>query len=87
METAEPVGEAVRRDSPWWRATDWSTRDPYLRDADAVGVEHDPDPLSDLRPGGLYMLYGPRRVGETVSIRRMVRRLLDKGVEPCASSM
>lgn len=76
------VGEAVRRDSPWWRAPDWSDRDLDLREADAAGIDYDPDPLRDLEPGGLYMLYGPRRVGKTVSVRRAVRKLLARGVEP-----
>ncbi len=76
------VGEAVRRDSPWWRDPGWSAKDPELREADAAGIGYDPNPLSDLRPGGLYMLYGPRRVGKTVSVRRTIRRLLAGGVEP-----
>jgi uncharacterized protein len=76
------VGEAVRRDSPWWRDPAWTTKDPELREADAAGIGYDPDPLGDLQPGGLYMLYGPRRVGKTVAVRRTIRRLLSHGVEP-----
>ncbi|MHB8325440.1 MAG: ATP-binding protein [Candidatus Dormibacteria bacterium] len=32
--------------------------------------------------GGLYMLYGPRRVGKKVSVKRAVQTLLASGVDP-----
>lgn len=31
---------------------------------------------------GLYLLYGPRRVGKTVAIKRTIQRLLSTGVDP-----
>lgn len=76
------VGKAVRRDSPWWGDAEWAERDRDLRVADHSGLGYDPRPLSNLASNGLYMLYGPRRVGKTVAIKRAIRRALEAGTEP-----
>ncbi len=78
------IGQAVRRDSPWWRDPAWTTTDRDLRRAVAAGIPYDPDPLHGLQAGGLYLLYGPRRVGKTVSVKRTVARLLEAGVSPAS---
>jgi hypothetical protein len=76
------VGEAVRRDSPWWRGYNWDAEDRDLRNVKASGISYDPRPLTDLADHGLYMLYGPRRVGKTVSVKRAIEALLAQGVKP-----
>ena len=41
-----------------------------------------PQPLADLADGGLYVLYGARRVGKSVVVKRRIERLIRDGVEP-----
>jgi hypothetical protein len=76
------VGEAVRRDSPWWRGSNWEREDRDLQNVKASGFSYDPFPLGDLAVDGLYLLYGPRRVGKTVSVKRAIETLLARGVQP-----
>ena len=76
------VGQAARRDSPSWRDLDWANKDQDLREVDAAGISYDPEPLAGIKAGGLYLLYGPRRVGKTVSVKQTVRSLLCRGVNP-----
>jgi hypothetical protein len=76
------VAEAVGRDTPWWRDPNWAVIDRDLREADASQLSYYPSALDDIRIGGLYMLYGPRRVGKSVLVKRTVQALLDQGVNP-----
>ncbi len=76
------VAEAVRRDSPWWRDANWALADRDMRDVETSQIGYYPSCLDDIRFGGLYMLYGPRRVGKTVLVKRSVQALLDQGVNP-----
>ena len=76
------VAQAARRDSPWWLDRAWARTDVDLREVAASGIEYDPSPLADIEPDGLYMLYGPRRVGKTVAVKQAVQTLLTSGVEP-----
>ncbi len=76
------VGRAVRRDSPWWTNNTWAAQDRDLRAASASGIDYRPTPLANLSPNGLYLLYGPRRVGKTVAIKRKIVELLESGVDP-----
>ena len=76
------VAAAARRDSPWWTRPGWANEDPELRAMVASGIDYDPTPLADLEPGGLYLLYGPRRVGKTSSVKRSIQRLLEEGTNP-----
>ena len=62
------VAQAVRRDSPWWRDPGWAVTDRDMREADASQIGYYPSSLNDIRLGGLYMLYGPRRVGKTTPV-------------------
>lgn len=44
----------------------------------------DPLPLGGFVADGLYLLYGPRRAGKTVAIKRAIKSLLASGVDPRA---
>lgn len=70
--------------NPWWRDSRWTDTDRDLRDAADLQLAYEPAVLRDLRPGGLYVLRGPRRVGKTVAVKRTIARLLDEGVAPHA---
>lgn len=76
------VGRAVRRDSPWWTNPNWAHNDLDLRAVDGSGLGYDPAPLGSLSTDGLYLLYGPRRAGKTVAVKRAIQKLLDAGTEP-----
>lgn len=67
----------------WWREpTQWVNDDPDLREAMRAPFRYQPDVLSDLAPGGLYILRGPRRVGKTVTVKDAIRQLISSGVPP-----
>lgn len=66
----------------WWREQDWARDDRDLRPLTHVPFEYAPDPLSDIVPGGLYVLRGPRRVGKSVEVKRAVAGLIRRGVAP-----
>lgn len=69
--------------NPWWRgAHGWQRRDPDLRAADTSHLSYQPAALADLRPGGLYILRGPRRVGKTVTTKQAIANLLAAGTPP-----
>jgi hypothetical protein len=62
--------------NPWWQNPGgWEQHDPDLREArlNALGA-YDPRPLSDIQPGALYLLMGPRRAGKSVAMKRAVAR-------------
>ncbi len=65
----------------WWRdAEGWRRQDPYLREAATSPFDYRPEPLADIDPPGLYVLTGPRRVGKSLELRRVIDRLLAAGV-------
>jgi uncharacterized protein len=71
--------------NPWWRGSGWEERDQDLGEARGNGlVGYSPRPLGKMRPGSLYLLLGPRRVGKSVAVKREVKRLLEDGVDPRA---
>lgn len=76
------VAEAVRRDSPWWRSPHWAATDRDMLEAAGSQIDYYPLSLANIRSGGLYMLYGPRRVGKTVLVKRSIQALLAQGVNP-----
>ena len=80
----DQLQQLLRARNPWWRSaqlgTDplgWASSDPVLSAAMSTSVRYDPDPLPDLHPGGLWVLWGPRRVGKSVALRRALAHLLD----------
>ena len=67
----------------WWRdPTGWSRDDPDLREAMRAPFDYHADVLSNLAPGGLFILRGPRRVGKTVAVKGAIRELVAGGVPP-----
>jgi uncharacterized protein len=80
MRDAE-IAELLRDRNPWWRhARGWQDEDQNLREAAEAPFEYRPGVLDDLRPGGLYTLSGPRRVGKSLEVRRAIENLIDDGV-------
>jgi uncharacterized protein len=70
--------------NPWWQnPRGWDQHDPDLREArlNALG-SYDPQPLSDIELGALYLLMGPRRAGKSVAMKRAISGLLGEGFDP-----
>lgn len=69
--------------NPWWRDRQaWRERDRQLRAAKAAPFDYMPTVLDAIAPDGLYVLYGPRRVGKSVVLKQRIADLLDGGTEP-----
>ncbi len=66
----------------WFDPTGWTENDPDLRNASKAPFHYTAGVLSDLTPGGLYLLRGPRRVGKSVEVKRSIHQLLSSGVHP-----
>ena len=67
--------------SAWWRDPDWEREDPDLHEAADSPFLYEPNPLADLRPDGLYVLRGPRRVGKSVEVKRAISAAIRGGAE------
>ena len=65
--------------NPWWRGDDWERADQDLAAAHGSGLGYETSVLADLRPGGLYVLRGPRRVGKTVATKQTIAALTRSG--------
>lgn len=76
------LDRALAEANPWWRDAAWAERDVQLLRAARAPFTYTPDALSDLAPGGLYLLRGPRRVGKSTEIKRSIADLIDSGVSP-----
>lgn len=72
--------QELSRTNPWWRGGQWQDLDPDLQAAANQDLNYSPDVLRDIRPGGLYLLRGPRRVGKTVAVKRKILDLLNGGI-------
>lgn len=68
--------------NPWWTSPTWEQDDADLRSSTDAAFDYEPDPLRDIRPPGLYVLRGPRRVGKSVELKRAISRLTRQGVAP-----
>ncbi len=69
--------------NPWWRdPVGWQSSDVQLRTALHSALSYDPRPLDDLTPGGLYILRGPRRVGKSTALKKLIARRLESGAPP-----
>ena len=77
----DELRQILRARNPWWTLAasgrdplGWVARDPVLEGARQVGIAYDPPVLADVAPPGLYVIRGPRRVGKSVSCKRLVAR-------------
>jgi predicted AAA+ superfamily ATPase len=69
--------------STWWRAHEgWQQDDPDLREVADSPFLYKPSALSELQPGGLYVLRGPRRVGKSVEVKRAISATIEAGAHP-----
>lgn len=69
--------------NPWWRdPTGWEEQDVQLRVARGTSLQYEPQPLSDMSVGGLYILRGPRRVGKSTALKQLVRDRIRSGSAP-----
>jgi uncharacterized protein len=68
--------------SPWRAQPGWQRDDPDIRAANRLPLDYRPEALADIRPPGLYVLRGPRRVGKSLELKRTIVRLLSDGIEP-----
>lgn len=67
--------------SPWRARDRWEADDPDIRAASQLPLDYEPDALADIRPPGLYVLRGPRRVGKSLELKRTISGLLRHGAE------
>jgi predicted AAA+ superfamily ATPase len=68
--------------SPWRARAGWAADDPDLRAAGRLPLDYEPEPLADIHPPGLYVLRGPRRVGKSLELKRVIARLIAEGIDP-----
>jgi uncharacterized protein len=70
----------------WWKrptaGRTWEQDDRDLSGQADTGLAYEPEPLRDIRAGGLYVLVGPRRVGKSVEIKRAISATIAGGVQP-----
>lgn len=73
--------EQIRELNPWWRTPAVVTDDPHLKRLAASPFRCDPPALAavPLVPGSVHTLRGPRQVGKTTTVKRLVRRLIEAG--------
>ena len=77
------IHESLTETNRWWTSPEgWADQDPDLRKAAEAPFHYTPGVLSDLIPGGLYLLRGPRRVGKSVEVKRAIANLIHDGVHP-----
>ena len=77
------IQQSLTTTNRWWiDPHDWVRDDPDLRNAAAAPFDYTAGVLSDLAPGGLYLLRGPRRVGKSVAVKQTITNLLSSGVHP-----
>ena len=67
----------------WWRDPQgWALRDHELRAVREAPYDYTSGAVSNLTPGGLYVLRGPRRVGKSVEVKQAIEALIAAGVDP-----
>jgi len=82
---SDEIDRELTAANPWWRDPDnWQASDVQLRGARESALDYDPRPLDDLTAGGLYILRGPRRVGKSTALKKLIARRLDVGTPPRA---
>lgn len=77
------IHQSLTTTNRWWiNPKEWTRDDPDLRSAAKAPFHYAAGALSDLTPGGLYLLRGPRRVGKSVEMKRTIANLISTGVHP-----
>jgi len=66
--------------NPWWRDANWHASDPDLQEAKDHEIQYNSGALTNLAPGCLYILRGPRRVGKTVAVKQAIKELLEQNI-------
>jgi uncharacterized protein len=67
--------------NPWWGDPGAVTRDPHVSGLAASPFAWDPPVLHaiPLAPGSVHTLRGPRQVGKTTTVKRLIGRLVSRG--------
>lgn len=77
------IYQSLTTTNRWWiDPAGWTEQDPDLRNASKAPFRYTAGVLSDLTPGGLYLIRGPRRVGKSVEMKHAIASLLSSGVHP-----
>ncbi|MEM2289151.1 MAG: ATP-binding protein, partial [Candidatus Hadarchaeales archaeon] len=76
--------EVLDAQNPWWRGKEKFEEDEDYRRWQSRGKRWVPALVDRLKlePSSLYFLFGPRQVGKTTTVKFLVKRLLEEGVEP-----
>lgn len=84
----DEIRARLRQRNPWWRTASagdplaWIAADETLREAAQHDIGYRPAVLDDVEAGGLYVLRGPRRVGKSVAVKRLIQYWLEGDVSP-----
>lgn len=75
------IEEQIRLQNPWWLEREEVRLEPELRLFDRSPLKWDPPALSaiPLQPGHVHTLRGPRQVGKTTTVKRLLERLVLQG--------
>jgi predicted AAA+ superfamily ATPase len=76
------IDQEVRRSNPWWRGAQYLRGDPHLKEFRNASFQWDPPVLEGLRldQPAIHTLRGPRQVGKTTTLKRILKRHLpDEG--------
>lgn len=77
------IAQRLTAGNQWWRDPEaWKGSDRDLAGLKKNALPYAPRPLENLTEGGLYVLYGARRVGKSVVLKRRIESLLASGVTP-----
>ncbi len=74
----------LRLQNPQWESIELFLNDPLLKQLRELKVilKFPVEDRIQSEPGRLYILRGPRQIGKTTLLKRMIKSLLEEGVEP-----
>jgi uncharacterized protein len=66
--------EQIIRQNPWWTNENWERQDPHLQALEEQPLVFPTDPLADvdLERKGTYIIRGPRQVGKSTDLKRLI---------------
>jgi predicted AAA+ superfamily ATPase len=72
------LDDQLRDQNPWWTDPRAIAQDPHVAKFHAQAIHWDPSALREipLVPGHTHTLRGPRQVGKTTTVKRLLQRLL-----------